>query len=261
MPRTWENERTVKSVLSDAGYYPSDQSASKETLQSQFVEEEVVDIGGKQYTLSRVSKYDVKLFADQLDKVAGRLNPFIWDIFAKYAVNCLAALRLANGNTKQGFRGAAAKGNELDFTLMGAREFYDPDNSGNTRTSWVRTVGSTGQKNIIEGATTGAALTLVEETCDIYLAWYNPSVSPCLDAIRYTLNTDIFDLQTFDWEMAQTELNDVIIESRAPFIIPPEEAYEIEGYYFRTGTDEARPIGLRFKEAKELRTLTDIRLE
>ena len=254
------NERTVRSVLSDAGYYPS-AGGSKEELQSQFVEEEVVDIGGKQYTLSRISKYDVKLFADQLDGVLERLNPFIWDIYAKRATNCLAAVRMANVNSKQGFRGAAAKGNELDFTLMGAREFYDPDNSGNTRTSWVRTIGVVGQKNIIEGTTTGAALTLAEETCDIYLAWYNPAVSPCLDSFQIVLNTDVFDIETLDFEKLQADLGDPIIELKNPFIIPPEEAYEILGYYFRTGTDEARPIGLRIKEAKNLRDLTDIRLE
>lgn len=260
MPRTWVNERTVRSVLLDAGYYPS-APGSKEELQGQFVEEEVVDIGGKQYTLSRISKYDVKLFADQLDGALERMNPYIWDIFAKRAVNCLAAVRLANINSKQGFRGAAAKGNELDFTLMGAREFYNPDSSGSTRTSWVRTISSTGQKNIIEGATSGAALSLAEETCDIYLAWYNPSVSPCLDSFQVVLNTDVFDIQTLDFEMVQAELGDPIIEFKNPFIIPPEEAYEILGYYYRTGTDEARPIGLRIKQAKDLRDLTDIRLE
>ncbi len=257
--RSWLNEQTVKSVLSDAGYYPTDEKATRQDLQSQFVEEEVVDIGGKQYTLSRLSKYDIKLFADQLDRVLQRQNPFIWDIFAKYAVQCLAAIRLANINSKQGFRGAMAKGNELDFQLMGAREFYDPDSSGNTRTSWVRTIGSTGSKNIIEGTTAGAALTLGEETCHIYLAFYNPATLPCLDAFQPVLNTDIFDIQGLDFDQVQTEQGDPIIELKSPFIIPPEEAYEILGYYYRTGTDETRPIGLTIKEAKNLRDLTAIR--
>jgi len=261
MPRTWENERTVRSVLSDAGIYPSDPNATRQELQGQFVEEEQVDIGGKSYTLSKISKYDVKLFADQLDRILTRMNPFIWDIYAKCAVQCLAAVRLANGNTKQGFRGGGGSGNELDFTLMGAREFYDPDNSGNTRTSWVRTVGSTGSKNIIEGATTGVALTLAEEQADIYLALYNPSVSPCLDALQLVLNTDIKNVQTLDFEQMQADQGDPIIELKNPFIVPPEEAYEILGYYYRTGTDETRPIGLRIKQAKDLRDLTDIRLE
>ncbi len=260
MTRSWANERTVTSVLSDKGYYPS-AGGSKEELQGQFVEEEVVDIGGKQYTLSRISKYDVKIFADQLDGVLSRMNPFIADIYAKYAEHCLVAVRLANVNSKQGFRGLAAKGNELDFTLMGARQFYNPDSSTNTRTPWVRTIGSVGSKNFIEGATASAALTLGEESCEIFLALYNPSGSPCIDALQPILNTDTFDLQTLDFEQVNAEFGESIIELKVPFIVPPEEAYEIMAYYYRTGTDETRPIGLTIREAKNLRDLTDIRLE
>lgn len=260
MPRTWENERTVVSVLTDKGYYPSG-GGSQEELQGQMVEEEVVRINGKPYTLSRISKWDVKTYADQLDRVLRRENPFIWDIYALFAAECLAAMRLANVDSKQGFGGVGGGGNALDFTLMGAREFYDPDSSGNTRTSWVRTISSTGSKNIIEGATTGAALTLGEATADVYLAFYNPAVTPCLDAVQNILNTDTKNVQTIDFEKVHAENGEVVLELKEAFIIPPEEAYEILGYYFRTGTDESRPIGLRFKQAKDLRDLTDIRLE
>lgn len=261
MPRTWANERTVASVLADAGYYPTDPSQTKEQLQSQFVEEEDVMIGDKTYTLSRMSKYDIKLFADQLDKVVMRMNPLIWDIYAKYAVQCLAAARLANVQAKQGFRGAGAKGNELDFTTLNAREYYDPDNSGNTRVSWDRTISAVGQKNFVEGPTAGSPLTLGEEECTIYLAWYNPSPDPCIDAFQIILNTDLYDVQNLDFEMVNLDNGDTIIEFKEPFIIPPEEAYEILAYYYRTGTDSTRPIGLWFKEAKNLRDLNDLRLQ
>jgi hypothetical protein len=258
MVRSWGNERTVASVLADKNYYPTDPNASDEQLQAQMIEEEQVTIGGKSYTLSRLSMYDAKLFADQLDNIASRLNPFIWDIYAKYAVQCLAALRLANVNSKQGFRGIKASGNELDFTTMIAREFYDPDNSTNSRTTWVRAIGSTGQKNIIEGTASGAALTLGEEECDIYLAWYNPAQTPCIDATQVILNTNAMNVHTMDFDQVNTEFADPIIEFKAPLIVPPEEAYEILAYYFQTGTDETRPIGLRFREAKYLRDLTDV---
>lgn len=173
-PRTWENERTVKSVLQQAGYY---QDGSKSELQGQFIEEEDIQIGDKSYTLSRISKYDVNVFANELDGILSRMNPFIWDIFAKFSVNCLAAVRLANIQAKQGFRGASARGNELDALVFNARQFYDPDNSGTKRTSWVRTIAATGTKAFFEGATTGSALTLSEEECLIWLGFYNPALS------------------------------------------------------------------------------------
>lgn len=256
MTRSWTNERTVASVLTDKGYYPTDPSLTRQDLQAQMVEEEQVDIAGKSYTLSRISKYDIKLFADQLDRIGCRLNPFIWDVYAKYAVWCLTALRLANVNSKQGFRGSGASGNELDFTMMIAREFYDPDSSGNARTQWKRTIGSVGSKNFVEGASTGTVYTLGEETCHIYLAMYNPATDPCVDALQIQLNTDSFDVQTMDFDKNQGDLSDPIIELKEPFIIPPEEAYEILAYYFQTGDDLMRPIGLMFKEAKNLRAMT-----
>jgi hypothetical protein len=261
MPRSWGNERTVASVLSQAGYYPTDPNQTREQLQAQYIEEEQVDIGGQTYTLSRLSMYDAKLFADQLDNVNRYLNPFIWDIYAANAVACLAALRLANVQTKQGFRGQFASGNELDFTTMIAREFYDPDSSGNTRTSWDRTIATVGEKNFIEGTSSGAALTVNEYSAHIYLAFYNPAENPCLDSIQIVLNTNNYDLHTVDFEQVNVEQDDVIIPMKSPLIVPYLQSYEILAYYYRTGTDRTRPIGLTFKQSKELRSEADVRLE
>ena len=68
MTRSWLNERSVASVLRDLDYYPKEGNTPDE-WQNQFIEEEVVKIGTKQYTLSRITKYDVKLLADLLDHV------------------------------------------------------------------------------------------------------------------------------------------------------------------------------------------------
>lgn len=261
MTRSWGNERTVASVLAASNYYPTDPSASRESLQAQYIEEEQVDIGGQTYTLSKLSMYDAKIFADQLDNINRYLNPFIWDIFAANAVACLATLRLANVQTMQGFRGQFASGNELDFTTMIAREFYDPDNSGNTRTSWDRTITTVGEKNFIEGTSTGAALTLGQYTSHIYLAWYNPSENPCVDSLQIVLNTNNYDLHTVDFEQVNVKQDDVIIPMKTPLIVPYLQSFEILAYYYRTGNDSMRPIGLTFKQSKDLRNEADVRLE
>jgi hypothetical protein len=261
MPRTWGNERTVASVLQAAGYYPSDPNQSRDVLQGQYIEEEQVDIGGQTYTLSKLSMYDAKLFADQLDQVNRYLNPFIWDMFAANAVACLSTLRLANVQTMQGFRGQFASGNELDFTTMIAREFYDPDNSGSARTSWDRTITTVGQKNFIEGTSSGAALTLGQYTSHIYIGWYNPAENPCLDSIQIILNTNNYDLHTVDFEQVNVEQDDVIIPMKTPLIVPYLQSYEILAYYYRTGSDAMRPIGLTFKQSKDLRSMADVLLE
>jgi hypothetical protein len=245
------NSPTVFSTLKAKGY--CDENATND----QYIEEQQVVINGTNYTLPRLSKVDANTFAWELDGVLSRMNPFIWDIFVKYAENCLAVVRLANKEDMQGFKGAAAKGNELDFALFNARMFYDPDNSGNPRTKWDRTISSTGAKWFFEGSTTGTAKTLNIYESMIWLAWYNPLPDPCADAFQITLNTEPFDIQDLDFEKLNSENGEPIIELKEPFILPPNESAKIQAYYYRTGTDGMRPIGLWVREAKNLRSLTD----
>ena len=168
------------------------------------------------------------------------------------------AVRMVNVNTKQGFKGALASGNELDFMLFSARQFYDPDSSGNARTSWVRTISSVGSKNFFEGSSSGAELTMSEEEAQVWLAFYNPALQSCVDSFKITMNTEPFDIQTLDFEQVHTEMGDTIVELKEPWTLPPEQSGEIEAYYFRTGTDEMRPLGIWIYMAKNLRDLTDL---
>lgn len=245
-------ERKVRQVMMDAGLY---KEGTKDQLRSDFIAEEEIQLAGKSYTLSKISYLDSKIFTDELDTILVQQNPLIHEIYAKNAVSLFDAIRMANVNSKQGFKGALASGNELDFTLFMARQFYDPDNSTVKRVSWVRTIAATGQKNFFEGATAGAELTMGEEEAMIWLAFYNPAQVPCVDAFQVIMNTEPFDLQSLDFEQVHEQTGDVIIEFKEPWTLPPEQSGEILSYYFRAGTDEMRPLGVWIKMAKNLRTL------
>lgn len=255
MTRSWQNENTVAGTLAAAGFYPTDQSATKQDLQAKYIAEQQIMINDKAYTLSQISQFDVKVFADELDSELSRINPFFWDLFAKYAVNCLDAVRLANNQDKQGYRGSDAKGNELDANLFIARMFYDPDNSTFVRTAWDRVIAATGTKSFFEGATAGSAYAATLYESLIILGWYNPADTPCSDAFQITQNTDLYDYQTFDFEEVLTggQQGDVLYELKEPWTLPPNEAGHIDVSYYRTGTDGLRPIGLWIKEAKNVR--------
>ncbi len=251
-------ERKVRQVMSDAGLY---KEGSKETLRSDFIAEEDVNIAGKSYTLSKISYLDAKIFTDELDTILVQQNPLIHEIYAKNAVTLFDAVRMANVNTKQGFKGALASGNELDFTLMMARQFYDPENSANKRVSWVRTVtpaqiAALAALDFFEGTNTGLELTMGEEEAMVWLAFYNPAQTPCIDAFQITMNTEPFDVQSLDFEQVGEHEGDVIVELKEPWTLPPEQSGRIEAYYFRAGTDETRPLGIWIKMAKNLRGLT-----
>jgi len=250
-------ERKVRQVMTDAGLY---REGTKEQLRTDFIAEEEITIAGKSYTLSKMAYLDAKIFTDELDTILVQQNPLIHEIYAKNAVTLFDAVRMANVNTKQGFKGALASGNELDFTLLMARQFYDPENSTHKRVSWVREVTAAqivaaAALNYFEGATAGVELTMGEEEAMIWLAFYNPAQVPCIDAFQITMNTEPFDVQSLDFEQVGQHEGDVIIELKEPWTLPPEQSGKIMAYYFRQGIDEMRPLGIWIKMAKNLRTL------
>jgi len=246
---------TVRKTMEDAGYY---KSGSRETLSETFIEEQDVQVGGKGYKLSKIAYWDAKVFTDELDGVLSQQNPRIHDIYGRYALNCFTLVRLVNGNTHQGFKGARGSGNELDMAQLMARRFYDPDNSGAARTSWVRTIAAAGSKNYFEGSTTGAELAMSEEEGMIWLAFYNPATTPCIDGIQIIFNTESLNYQDLDFDQVDLEDGDPIIELKEPWTLPPEQSGEMLSYYYQVGTDETRPIGLWVQRARDMRNLTTL---
>ena len=246
---------SVVQTLKDAGFY---QEGEPEDLKSQFVEQDQINLGGKTYSRSKFSRYDIKVFADQLENKIEQLDPLIQAVYAKNAVLLLSVIRIVNNESKQGFKGSAGSGNELDFIQLAARSFYDPDPSATARTKWSRPITSTGSKWFIEGLTSGANLIMGEEEALIVLAMFNPATNPCVDAVQVTKNSDSKNLDDLDFVMLNEEKGSPLIELKIPLILPPEETGRIAAYYFQTGTDEMQPIGLWIVQAKNLRDLTDI---
>jgi len=251
-------ERKVRKVMTDAGLY---KEGTREQLRTDFIAEEEVTIAGKSYTLSKIAYLDAKIFTDELDTILIQQNPLIHDIYAKNAVSMFDLVRMVNVNTKQGFKGALASGNELDFTVMMARQFYDPENTGVLRTSWVRTVTpaqitAATALYFFEDILGSAEETMGEEEGMIWLAFYNPAQTPCIDAFQITMNTEPFDIQSLDFEQVGAQEGDVIVELKEPWTLPPEQSGAIQAYYFRAGTDETRPLGIFVQMAKNLRSLT-----
>ena len=253
-------ERKVRQVMSDAGLY---KEGTKEALRTDFIAEEEITIAGKSYSLSKIAYLDAKIFTDELDTILVQQNPLIHEIYAKNAVTLFDAVRMVNVNSKQGFKGALASGNELDFTLLMARQLQDPDIVGaGRRSSWIRTITPAMVAVIqqffeLDGAPTTPPTeeTMGEEEAMVWLAFYNPAVTPCIDALQITMNTEPFDIQSLDFEQVHLQMGDVIIELKEPWTLPPEQSGLINAYYFQAGTDETRPLGIFIKQAKNLRTL------
>ena len=255
-------ERKVRQVMTDAGLY---KEGTKEALRTSFIAEEEITIAGKSYTLSKIAYLDAKIFTDELDTILVQQNPLIHEIYAKNAVTLFDAVRMVNVYSHQGFKGALASGNELDFTLIMARQLQNPDLAvgvAGRRTSWIRTITPAMVAVIqqffeFDGAITAIPTeeTMGEEEAMVWLAFYNPAVTPCIDAFQITMNTEPFDIQSLDFEQVHLQTGDVIIEMKEPWTLPPEQSGLIQVHYFQAGTDEMRPLGIYVKQARNLRAL------
>ena len=253
-------DKLVQAEMERVGYY---REGAKEELRTQYMEETVITLAGKEYTLSKISFLDSKIFTMELDTILVQQNPLIHQLFAKNAQSLFDLVRMVNVNTKQGFKGALASGNELDFLLFNARQFYDPENSGTARVSWERSVTAAQAAaltalDFFEGTATGTELTMIEEEGMIWLAFYNPAEQPCIDAFQIRMNTEPFDVQSLDFEQMGEHEGDVIVELKEPWTLPPEQSGRIEAYYYQAGTDETRPLGIWVKMAKNMRDLDDL---
>ncbi|MBA7709552.1 hypothetical protein ES703_118473 [subsurface metagenome] len=151
-----------------------------------------------------------------------------------------------------------------------ARQLKDPDvlatlATTGRRSTWVRTINpaaaaapNVGIEYFYEdglAAAHGNEQVMTEEEGMVWLAFYNPAMTPCVDAFQITMNTEPFDIQSLDFEQVHLQTGDVIIEMKEPWTLPPEQSGLIEVHYFQAGTDEMRPLGIYVKQARNLRAL------
>jgi len=256
-------------ALAQLGYYkPGDLAA----LENTYIGEDTVRLGrpGKDYTLAKLSNADIKRLGDEMDAFISNLNPIIQDLYVRNAQTILNAVRMVQDNTKHGFKGALASGNELDIQFLGPRLFHDPDAAAAARrASWVRTITAAmvtaRDAPYINDLTTPAwappaalaevELTMVEEEALVLLGFVNDAAAPCSNGFQITMNRDVYDIQDMDFEMAQPLTGTALWEMKRPWTLPPEQSGWVHLRYFRAGLDECKPIGAWIRMARVTRAL------
>jgi len=256
-------------ALAQLGYYKSGELS---TLENQYIGEDVVRLGrpAKDYTLAKLSNADINRLGDEMDTLVANLNPIIQDLYVKNALTILNAVRMVQDNSKQGFKGALASGNELDIQFLGPRQFQDPDAAAGTRrTTWVRTITAamvayrdcpyindlTSAIFVPPAIPVEVELTMVEEEALVLLGFVNDAATPCANGVQITMNRDVYDIQDMDFELAQPLTGTSLWELKRPWTLPPEQSGWVHLRYFRAAPDECKPIGLWIRMARNTRNL------
>ena len=204
-------------------------------------------IGGKGVSARELTAAELAIFKTELAIIASRQrNQAIADLIARKAPRVLDLVRVVNYETKQGFKGAGARGNEL---------ILNPIRVGDVgRTTWFVSVTASGAANWIgsSASTRGMTVSSLPVLGHIYLGFVDQVATPKVDAVQLVKNGDPWpeEVLDFDWRGNADEL--ALHELKQPWTIPPAENYYMPVRYYITGDDKLVPIAFAVKRATDV---------
>jgi len=252
---------SVIDVLNAAGLYKSSGRIPEEMLMT------ITPTGEtREHRMAEIDYRDLQIFGDQLEIVLQLQNPLVQSLFTKNAVALANLIRCVNTETSSGFKGSNGSGRQLDFLLLRAEQFGDPDVAAappvtqGPRASWIRAVGIGLNvqfiiANDLLGANAHGPLVMGQTEGIAILGFANPAAAPCVDAIQPTYLAQAYNIQNADFELANPFQGDSICELMQPMLVYPQETCQINARYYRAGQDELRPIGIWIKMSQNLRVL------
>lgn len=223
--------------------------------------------------LAKVLIADVELFAYEVDAKIRNMHPAVKELIIRKAEDILDAMRSANMETKNGFGGMTGSANALDVRISWAYDYIDPDvvsavptaPATDNRRTWTRFIAAVDAPATARSFITGAVavvgtpvdLVLAEEESMVFLGFTNRAgVDPKSTAYSIFYNTEELNYQPFNFELAETKEQDLLLhEMPQSVLIPPEQRIHIDVRYDQTGTDYLMPIVFRFRQASDSRNL------
>lgn len=215
-----------------------------------------VAIGDKAYTAADISGEDIEILAQELDTIIDReQNPTLAAIIARGSPRILDCVRMVNANTKQGYKGAAARGMQLLAQPLAVADLYISA-AATARTTWLVTItavaaaqwsgDSTNTNDMLE-----SSLPVISH---VVLGFVDPVEVPKIDKIQLIKNGDpwCYEVLTFNWRATFGDHRTPTYELKQPWMIPPGEKYYIACNRYLTGDDKLQPIGFVIKRATDI---------
>jgi len=210
--------------------------------------EETKPIAGKEEKLGELSSEDVEIFVRELDAlVQEEQHPIIRRIIAVNGPNILDIIRTVQYETKAGFKGAYARGNELTLLLAYPSVF------GWSSNSWLKNYTSTGATDWI--GSSSSTIDTGERGGHIWLALFDPIDVPKIGAVQLNKDGDNFVIETLGLNYKiKTDILPVHI-LREPWLFPPRHTYYVRVRVDITGDDKLQPIAFIVDEARDVMSL------
>lgn len=207
---------------------------------------ETKKVAGKYYDLAALKSEDVRIFVNELETIVHeKQHPIVKEIIVRNAPLILDLIRMVNKNTKQGFKGYFAEGNQLDINYARAADYG--------KTSWLASYTSTGGQDWLYSS--ASPKTMTEEEGLIILGVIDPIEVPKVDCVQLVKNNEVFPQMNLALNVKDAfGTNKVAVaEFKEPWIIPPEEKFYARVNVFATGDDKLEPISFWVKRAVDLK--------
>jgi len=209
--------------------------------------EETKEIAGKEEKLGELKAEDVEIFVRELDLfIQSEMHPVLRRVIIDHANDILDIIRTVQYESKAGFKGAYARGNEL--TLL---HLY-PTLVGWSANSWLKSYTSTGATDWI--GSESSPISVGERAGHIYLALYDPIDVPKVGAIQFAKDGDKFVIETLNWYRIRTDLVPTYV-LREPWLIAPRHTYYVRVRVDITGDDKLQPLAFAVGEARNYMSL------
>ena len=220
----------------------------------------MVYIGNKTWAVTDISKQECETLGQEIDTfVDWEASPRIASMVVRAAPRILDAVRLVNANTKQGYGGAAGRGQQLiaqplqlfDFNIAG---------SNTAMLTWLVTKGTTGAIAWTGNATAANQNTMVVSglpyLAHILIGFIDSIEVPKINKIQIVKDGDTYPVENpnFEWRGAFGDFQVPTHELLQPWIIPPASKYYIGVNWYAIGDDKLQPIGFAIKRATDVLT-------
>lgn len=235
-------------------------------------------VGLEKATLKRLDDADALELWNDMHIVANQSRePMIAALIDKNSGYIRALVEAVNDNSKQGYGGLAADGNELTLQWFTPEDFHVSGNDSLPHYSgWQRWQVAANIETFIGGTT-------AEEEGLVILGFCNPVSGPISDAIKIYKGTEESVVEPLNWltklicckafdPLKAKEMSGVywggctdwtqnefygggsrdlpIHELRKPLLIEPETIWRIDVKYLSSGSDALTPLGFRVRTAQ-----------
>lgn len=221
-----------------------------------------VFIGSKQWQVTDISKEEVETLGQEIDTfVDWESAPRIASMVTRAAPRILDAVRLVNAQTKQGYGGAAGRGQQLIAQPLQLFDLLRAAPSSTVvatypMTTWLVSKASTGA--IAWSGTSTYCNTMVVDSlpnlAHVFIGFIDSIEIPKINKIQIVKDGDTYPVENpnFEWRGAFGDFQVPSHELLQPWIIPPSSKYYIGVNWYATGDDKMQPIGFAIKRATDV---------